>query len=191
MARRIYPLNALRAFEVSARHLSFVKAADELSVTPAAISHQVKRLETYLGVQLFRRLPRGLVLAEPGQVLLSELSEVFLRLDKAMERVLQSDSRGALTISVAPMFAVKWLLPRMQRFDTLYPDIDVRMSSSLGMVDFQRDSFDAAVRLGHGQYPGLEAVKLFVVLIWWWADYLALTLALIRALALALALRST
>ena len=161
MARRVYPLNSLRAFEASARHLSFVKAAEELYVTPAAISHQVKRLEAYLGVQLFRRLPRGLLLAEPGQVLLSELREVFLRLDKAMERVLQSDSRGALTISVAPMFAVKWLVPRMQRFDALYPDIDVRMSSSLGVIDFQRDAFDAAVRLGHGQYPGLEAVKLF------------------------------
>jgi len=151
----------LRAFEVSARNLSFVKAAEELYVTPAAISHQVKKLEEYLGVQLFRRLPRGILLAEPGQVLLSELREVFLRLDKAMERVLQSDSRGALTISVAPMFAVKWLVPRMQRFDALYPDIDVRMSSSLGVIDFQRDAFDAAVRLGHGQYPGLEAVKLF------------------------------
>ncbi len=161
MARRVYPLNSLRAFEASARHLSFVKAAEELCVTPAAISHQVKRLEAYLGVQLFRRLPRGLLLAETGQVLLSELREVFLRLDKAMERVLQSDSRGALTISVAPMFAVKWLVPRLQRFDALYPDIDVRMSSSLGVIDFQRDAFDAAVRLGHGQYPGLEAVKLF------------------------------
>ena len=161
MTRQLPPLNALRAFEAAARHMSFTKAADELHVTPAAISHQVKRLEAYLGVQLFRRLPRGLLLAEPGQVLLSELREVFLRLDKAMERVLQSDSRGELTISVAPMFAVKWLVPRMQRFDALYPDIDVRMSSSLGVIDFQRDAFDAAVRLGHGQYPGLEAVKLF------------------------------
>ena len=97
MARRVHPLNSLRAFEASARHLSFVKAAEELYVTPAAISHQVKRLETYLAVQLFRRLPRGLLLAEPGQVLLSELREVFLRLDNAMERVLESDSQGALT----------------------------------------------------------------------------------------------
>ncbi len=161
MTRRVHPLNSLRAFEASARHLSFVKAAEELYVTPAAISHQVKRLEEYLGVQLFRRLPRGLLLAETGQVLLSELREVFLRLDKAMERVLQSDSRGALTISVAPMFAVKWLVPRLQRFDALHPEIDVRMSSSLGVIDFQRDAFDAAVRLGHGRYPGLEAVKLF------------------------------
>lgn len=161
MARRVYPLNSLRAFETSARHLSFVKAAEELYVTPAAVSHQVKRLEEYLGVQLFRRLPRGLLLAETGQVLLAELREVFLRLDKAMERVRESDSRGALTISVAPMFAVKWLVPRLQRFDALHPDIDLRMSSSLGVIDFQHDAFDAAVRLGRGQYPGLQAVKLF------------------------------
>ena len=161
MARRIYPLNSLRAFEAAGRHLSFVKAAEELYVTPAAISHQVKGLEAYLGMQLFRRLPRGLLLAETGQVLLSELREVFLQLDKAMERVLENDSRGALTISVAPIFAVRWLVPRLQRFDALHPDIDVRMSSSLGVIDFHRDAFDAAVRLGRGQYPGLESVHLF------------------------------
>ncbi len=161
MSRRVYPLNSLRAFEASARQLSFVKAAQELHVTPAAVSHQVKRLEAYLGVQLFRRLPRGLLLAETGQVLLSELREIFQQLDKAMERVMESESRGGLTISVAPIFAVKWLVPRLRRFDDLYPDIDVRMSSSLGLIDFQRDGFDAAVRLGSGQYPGLESVKLF------------------------------
>ena len=161
MTKRVYPLNSLRAFEASARHLSFVKAAEELHVTPAAVSHQVKKLEEYLGVQLFRRLPRGLLLAETGQLLWSELREVFLRLDRAMERVLQSDSQGALTISVAPVFAVKWLVPRLQKFDALHPDIDLRMSSSLDVIDFQRDAFDAAVRLGSGQYPGLQAVKLF------------------------------
>ncbi len=161
MTRRVYPLNSLRAFEASARHLSFVKAAEELCVTPAAISHLVKKLEEYLGVQLFRRLPRGLLLTETGQLLMSELREVFLHLDKAMERVLESNSRGALTISVAPMFAVKWRVPRLQRFDALHPDIDVLMSSSLAVIDFQRDAFDAAIRLGEGQYPGLESVRLF------------------------------
>ena len=161
MNRRVYPLNALRAFEASARHLSFVQAAEELHVTPAAVSHQVKKLEDYLGLQLFRRLPRGLLLAEAGQILVSDLRDVFLQLDKAMERVLESDSRGALTISVAPVFAVKWLVPRLQRFDALNPEIDVRMSSSLGVIDFQRDAFDAAVRLGRGQYPGLESAQLF------------------------------
>lgn len=160
MARSLYPLNALRAFEASARRLSFVAAAEELHVTPAAISHQVKRLEQYLGIALFRRMPRGLLLSESGQSLLSELREVFLHLDKAMERVAQSDSQGPLTISVAPVFAVKWLVPRLRGFDTLHPDIDVRMSSSVRVVDFQRDAFDAAIRLGRGRYPGLHAVKL-------------------------------
>jgi LysR family glycine cleavage system transcriptional activator len=161
MARRIYPLNALRAFEASARHLSFVKAADELSVTPAAVSHQVKKLEEYLGIALFRRRTRGLLLVESGQSLLSELSEVFLHLDKAMERVIEHDSRGSLTLSVAPTFAVMWLIPRLQKFYALYPDIDVRISTGLGLVDFQRDDFDAAIRLGSGKWFGLETIKLF------------------------------
>jgi LysR family glycine cleavage system transcriptional activator len=157
----MYPLNALRAFEASARQLSFVRASEELSVTPAAVSHQVKGLEEYLGQPLFRRLPRGLLLTESGQLLLSELSDVFLRLDKAMERVIESDSRGTITLSVAPTFAVMWLIPRLQKFYTLNPDIDVRISTSLGLVDFQRDDYDAAIRLGSGEWFGLEAIKLF------------------------------
>lgn len=161
MSRRMYPLNALRAFEASARHLSFAKAADELSVTAAAVSQQVKRLEEYLGLPLFRRLSSGLLLAESGQLLLSDLREVFLRLDKAMERVIDSDSRGSLTLSVAPIFAVMWLIPRLQKFYELHPDIDVRISTSLGLVDFQRDDVDAAIRLGSGKWFGLETIKLF------------------------------
>ena len=161
MPRRIYPLNALRTYEASARHLSFVKASEELSVTPAAVSHQVKKLEEYLGLPLFRRRPRGLLLTETGQSLLSELREVFLHLDKAMERVIDSDSRGTITLSVAPTFAVMWLIPRLQKFYALHPDLDVRISTSLGLVDFQRDDFDAAIRLGSGKWFGLEAIKLF------------------------------
>ncbi|OED38687.1 hypothetical protein AB833_18530 [Chromatiales bacterium (ex Bugula neritina AB1)] len=161
MSRKNYPLNALRTFEVSARHLSFVKAADELSVTPAAVSHQIKKLEEFLGFPLFRRRTRGLVLVDSGQLLLAELSDVFLRLDKAMERVIDSDSSGTLTVSVAPTFAVMWFIPRLQKFSALNPDIDVRTSTGLGLVDFQRDDFDAAIRLGSGKWPGLEALKLF------------------------------
>jgi LysR family glycine cleavage system transcriptional activator len=161
MQRRNYPLNALRAFETSARNLSFVKASEELSVTPAAVSHQVKKLEEFLGLPLFRRLHGGLLLTESGQLLSSELREVFLRLDKAMERVIDSDSRGTITLSVAPTFAVMWLIPRLQKFYALHPDIDVRISTSLGLVDFQRDDFDAAIRLGSGQWFGLETIKLF------------------------------
>ena len=161
MVKRTYPLNALRAFEAAARHLSYVKAADELFVTPAALSHQVKRLEAYLEVPLFRRLPRGLLLTDAGQRLAPELREAFLRLDLAIDRVRDSDRRGALTISVAPVFATKWLLPRLDRFDEQHPDIDLRISASLNVVDFARDAFDAAVRLGSGDYPGLKVDKLF------------------------------
>lgn len=161
MSRRIYPLNALRAFEASARHLSFVKAAEELSVTPAAVSHQVKKLEEFLGFPLFRRKTRGLLLVESGQSLLSELGKVFLQLDKAMERVIDQDSRGTLTLSVAPTFAVMWLIPRLQKFYALHPEIDVRIATGLGLIDFQRDDFDAVIRLGNGDWPGLETIMLF------------------------------
>jgi LysR family glycine cleavage system transcriptional activator len=161
MNRRNYPLNALRAFESAARHLSFVAAAEELSVTPAAVSHQIKKLEEYLGVSLFRRRTRGLVLVEAGQLLSKELHPVFLNLDQAMEHVMEADRGGSLALSVAPTFAAMWLIPRLQNFYSLHPDIDVRISTSLGLVDFQRDDFDAAIRLGHGQWSGLEAIKLF------------------------------
>lgn len=160
MNRRHYPLNALRAFEASARQLSFVKAAEELHVTPAAISHQVKKLEEFLGLQLFRRQAHGLLLSDAGQLLLAELTGVFQELDKVMERTLESENRGALNISVAPMFNTKWLVPRLEQFNALHPDIDIRISSNLAIVDLQRDGFDAAIRLGKGDYTGLESVKL-------------------------------
>lgn len=158
---RNYPLTALRAFESAGRHLSFIRAADELAVTPAAISQQIKRLEIYLGAPLFRRLPRGLLLTDSGQQLLRDLGPAFVALDTAIDRAKEQEATGALTISVAPMFATKWLVPRLERFDRAYPDIDLRVSSSLHTVDFIRDSFDAAVRLGGGDYPGLHAAKLF------------------------------
>jgi len=161
MSRRIYPLNSLRAFEASARHMSFVKAAEELHVTPAAVSHQVKRLEEYLSTRLFRRLPHNLLLEERGKTLMSELREVFLRLDKAIDRALASNSQGTLTINTDPMFAVKLLVPWLYKFNVLHPDINVQISSSFGEVDFQRDDFDIAILFGRGKYPGLKTVKLF------------------------------
>lgn len=161
MISKNYPLNALRAFEAAARHLSFVAAADELSVTPAAVSHQIKKLEDYLGRPLFRRRARGLVLVDAGQLLAKDLHAVFLDLDRAMENVMEEDRGGSLALSVAPTFGAMWLIPRIQNFYSQNPDIDVRISTSLGLVDFQRDDFDAAIRLGHGDWPGLEAIKLF------------------------------
>lgn len=156
-----YPLNSLRAFEVAARLLSFSKAADELNVTPAAISHQVKKLEDYLGVSLFRRLPRGILLSEAGQILWQDLQEVFARLDKVMDKAQSAGALGPLTISVAPVFASKWLVPRLDTFNKTYPDIDVRLMSSVSLVDFQAEGFDAAIRFGKGEYRGLCADLLF------------------------------
>lgn len=161
MGRRNYPLNALRVFEAAGRNLSFVRASEELSVSAAAVSQQVKTLESFLGQPLFRRQPNGLLLTESGQLLLAELGEVFLSLDKAIARVVDHDSRGSLTLSVAPTFAVMWLIPRLQNFYALHPDIDVRISTGLNLIDFQRDDFDAAIRLGSGNWFGLEAIKLF------------------------------
>ncbi len=161
VARDLPPLNALRAFEAAGRHLSLTKAAGELHVTPAAISHQVKGLEDYLGVKLFHRVRNSLLLSDAGQACLPGLGEGFDQLAWAIGRLREHDLRGALLVSVAPAFATKWLVPRLERFDAAYPEIDVRMSASLGLVDFDRDGFDAAIRLGRGSYPGLEAHELF------------------------------
>jgi LysR family glycine cleavage system transcriptional activator len=156
MPRRLLPLNALRAFEASARLLSFKEAAEELHVTPAAISHQVKSLEELLGRQLFRRLTRQLVLTEAAQLALPELRQGFAHLQRASE-LLQSESEDkVLTVSVAPTFAAKWLVPRLIGFQEAHPDIEVRISATDYLVDFETEDVDAAVRFGPGEYPGLQ-----------------------------------
>jgi len=161
MARNLPPLNALQAFEAAARHLSVTRAAHELHVTPAAISHQVKGLEHYLGVKLFRRVGNSLLLTDAGQACLPGLLEGFDQLAAAIDKLHRNDERGALVISVAPVFAVKWLVPRLEQFARSHPDIDVRLSATLDLVDFERDGVDAAIRLGRGKYPGLKVHKLF------------------------------
>ncbi len=161
MARDLPSLNALRAFEAAGRHLSLTKAARELHVTPAAISHQVKGLEDYLGVKLFRRLGNSLLLTDAGQACLPGLSEGFDRLAEAIERQKEHEVRGPLHLSVAPAFASKWLVPRLERFDSTHPEIDVRISASLEVADLDREGFDAAIRLGRGSYPGLDVHELF------------------------------
>jgi LysR family glycine cleavage system transcriptional activator len=161
MARDLPPLNPLRAFEAAGRHLSLTRAARELHVTPAAVSHQVRGLEEYLGVKLFRRVGNALLLTDAGQACLPGLSEGFDRLAEATLRLEERDARGPLHVSVAPAFASKWLIPRLERFDSAHPDIDVRISASLDLVDFDRGGFDAAIRLGRGAYPGLQVHELF------------------------------
>lgn len=156
MAQRLPPLNSLRAFEAAARHLSFSKAAQELFVTPAAISHQIKALEDFLGVRLFRRINNGLLLSDAGQAALPPLRDGFERLAEAVEKARSCDRRQVLTVSAAHSFAGKWLIPRLDRFSQAHPDIDVRIDAAARLADFGRDKVDLALRYGIGDYPGLH-----------------------------------
>jgi LysR family transcriptional regulator, glycine cleavage system transcriptional activator len=157
MARRLPPLNSLRAFEAAARHLSFTKAAEELHVTPAAVSHQIKGLEDHLGVKLFRRLNRAVLLTEAGQACVAGLSDAFDRMAMALERLRAQECSGPLTVSTSPALAAKWLVPRLEGFQELYPEIDVRVSAAMRLVDFAREDVDVAIRYGRGCYRGLLA----------------------------------
>ena len=160
VARRLPPLNALRAFEAAARNLSFTKAAQELNVTQAAISHQVKLLEETLGLALFRRLNRRLLLTDAGQHYLPPLRNAFDLMADATERLHQRDESGPLKITTLNSIAVKWLLPRLPRFQQRHPEIDVMVSSTGALVDFRTDDIDLGVRYGRGVYPGLRADRM-------------------------------
>ena len=160
MSRQLPPLNALRAFEAAARHLSFTKAADELHVTQAAISHQVKALEHSLGLPLFRRFNRRLVLTEAGQTYHPVLRDAFDQMAAATHRLQTDDESGQLKVSTLQSFGAKWLLPRLPRFRERYPNIDVMVSTSNHQVDFAREGFDLAIRFGLGVYPDLHCVFL-------------------------------
>jgi LysR family glycine cleavage system transcriptional activator len=161
MTRRLPPLAALRAFEAAARHLSFTRAARELNVTQTAISHQIRGLEDLLGVKLFRRLARGLVLSEEAQRYLPAVRDAFDRLDAATAELLAGRAGGPLTASVVPSFAARWLVPRLGRFRALHPEIDLRISASLHLADFAREDVDLGIRMGRGHYPGLRVDRLF------------------------------
>lgn len=150
------PLNGLRAFEAAARHLSFRDAADELAVTPAAISHQIKGLEERLGMQLFERRTRAIALTPAGLLLLPETSQGFQTLQKGLARLsVQRDDR-ALTITASPSMAARWLLPRLDRLEQRHPDLEIRISATNDVVDLERGDADAGLRFGSGRYPGLH-----------------------------------
>ncbi len=157
MTRRLPNLNALKAFEAAARHLSFTQAAAELNVTQGAISHQVQGLEESLGLVLFKRMNRRLALTDAGRAYLPALSEAFDRIAGATERLRAQEESGQLTVTVLPSFAARWLLPRIGRFRRVAPDIDVAISSRQQLVDLAREPVDAAIRfgLGQGRYPEL------------------------------------
>jgi len=175
MTARLPPLNALRAFETVARHLSVKKAAAELSVTPAAVSHQIKGLEEYLGVQLFNRQNRALELTEAARVCLPKLREGFDNLAQAVERLRMHKGGGTLTVSVPPSLAARWLMPRLHRFFEAHPEIDVRVSARLrqpseggrrgamaerATVDTWLADSDISLIYGRGDYPGFAVDKL-------------------------------
>ena len=161
MGRRLPPLNALRAFEAAGRHLSFTKAAAELNVTPAAISHQVKALEAQLGVSLFRRLTRALRLTDAGQAGLATLGQGFDKLAQGVEQMRAHGEDEVLTISVGPSFGAKWLVPRLERFRGRHPDVEIRIDGTDRLVDLARDEADVALRYGPGGYKGVRVDRLF------------------------------
>ncbi|HEY0329087.1 MAG TPA: transcriptional regulator GcvA [Rhodopseudomonas sp.] len=157
MTARLPSLNGLRAFEAAARHLSFTHAAAELHVTQTAISHQIRRLEDELGIQLFVRQNRTLALTPQARDYLPGVRAAFNDLRLATDRLLRKDSASVLTISTLASLAAKWLLPRLSAFQEAHPTIDVRITTSTALVDFKKGDVDAAIRYGRGQWPGLRA----------------------------------
>ncbi len=157
MVDRLPPLKALRAFEAAGRHLSFTRAAGELNVTQAAVSHQIKALETWLDVPLFKRLNRALLLTEPGQQYLHAVRKALESLADATQQLVATGGGEPLTISVMPSFGAKWLVSRLARFGRQHPGVDLRFSAEDKLVDFNHDDVDIAIRFGRGVWPGLHA----------------------------------
>lgn len=159
--RRRLPLSALRAFEAAARHASFKEAAQELAVTPTAVSHQIRSLEALTGTPLFERRVRKVALTEAGAQLYPVLSEGFDAFEAALKRVTRSRQRARVTISATSAFTAKWLVPRVADFCRLHPGIDLQLHASDDPVDLTVDTFDIAVRYGRGRYPGLVSELMF------------------------------
>ncbi|NRA83100.1 MAG: transcriptional regulator GcvA [Gammaproteobacteria bacterium] len=160
MVRRLPPLNALKAFEAASRHLSFTRAAEELFVTQAAVSHQIKALEENLGIKLFRRKNRALLLTEEGQSYFLDIKEIFISLTEATEKLLSKTATGALTVSSSPSFAIQWLVPNLSKFSALHPDIDVRIKAIDLDEGLLTDDVDVAIYYGRGNWSSVRSDKL-------------------------------
>jgi LysR family glycine cleavage system transcriptional activator len=154
---RLPPLPAVRAFEAAARHGGFQGAGEELHVSAGAVAHQVKQLETWLGVQLFQRLPRGVLLTAAGRQYAQALRPLLDGLAEASEAVKRHGDERVVTVTSVPSLVSRWLLPRFGRLRERHPEIDLRVLASLHPVDFVREGVDVAIRLGTGPYPGLKA----------------------------------
>ena len=154
MMDRLPPLTALRAFEAAARHMSFARAADELNVTPAALSFQIKSLEEHFGAPLFRRLNRAVELTEAGKALAPGITDAFQMLQAAWRAAGRTVDTGVLTVTAGPAFTAKWLAPRLFDFAQSHPEIELRFAASLRLMDFERDDIDIAIRFGFGGDDG-------------------------------------
>ena len=161
MARRLPPLNGLKAFEAAARSESFTRAAVELNVTQGAVSHQVKALEDTLGLKLFHRERQRLILTETGRDYLAVIRDALDQIAVGTERLLQRQESGVLTVSTSPDFAAKWLVNRLSRFAEQHPEIDLRVAAMTQTVDFARDDVDIAIRHGDGSWPAVDVQRLY------------------------------
>ena len=158
MSDRLPPLTALRAFDAAARHMSFSKAAAELNVTPAALSFQIKSLEEHMDAPLFRRLNRAVELTDAGKALAPGAADGFTALASAWRAAKRTVDQKSLTVTAGPAFTAKWLAPRLFKFAMAYPDIELRFSATLRLMDFARDDVDVAIRFGMARdEPGLTA----------------------------------
>ncbi len=160
MSLPLPPLTALRAFDAAARHMSFAKAAEELSVTPAALSFQIKSLEAHLGAPLFRRLNRAVELTDAGRALAPDAQAGFETLTNGWRAAQRTQDHQSLTVTAGPAFTAKWLAPRLYDFAQEHPEVELRFSASLRRMDFMRDDIDVAIRFGYGPDPGLYSLPL-------------------------------
>ncbi len=160
MKRWLPSLNGLRAFEAAARHQSFTRAAEELSVTQTAVSHQIRTLEERLGLKLFERRGPALRLTKAAKNYLPSVRSAFDELYDATERLMGRDGDATLTVSTLTSFAVKWLVPRLGGFQDLHPEVSIRITTSMASVNFDRDDVDVAIRFGRGDWPGLRVDRL-------------------------------
>ena len=161
MAERLPHLTALRVFEVAARHLSFQDAAAELGLSPSAVSHQVRKLEAYLDTRLFDRLTRAVALTEAGRALQPGVEDGFRRIESAVRQIRSLRSRAVIVVSAGPPIAANWLFPRLYAFEERHPLIEVRVTTTNRTIDLVREDVDIALRHGHGDYGGVDCVRLF------------------------------
>lgn len=160
MCKRLPPLNSLKTFECAARHLNFTKAADELCVTQAAVSHQIKLLEDFLGIELFKRGHRNLALTELGAAYFNDISEILHNLSRVTRELLAQKNEKHLTISVPQTFGIQWLVPHLSEFNAHYPDIEVRLKGIDQDEGGLSQDVDIAIYYGRGAWENLQVEKL-------------------------------